>query len=71
LRFEDSSHHVVRLFAVDEDPLPHFEVHEQPEPVAVRPQTAVVLDFELLDGTGAEQSARERPVTENEFVDDR
>jgi hypothetical protein len=39
----DRTHDVARRFAVHKNPLPHFEVHEQPQAIAVAAQSAVVL----------------------------
>jgi hypothetical protein len=67
---DDCAHDVARRFAVDKNPLPHFEIHEQPQAIAVAAQSAVVLCGQLFHSSAAEQAAAERAWTQDELVDD-
>ena len=61
----------MRIFTIQEDPLPEFEVDEKPEAVAVVLETPLVFRGKPFDASGIEESAVEGPGAENELFEDR
>src|SRR5437879_2832227 len=54
--------------AVEEDPLPDFEVHQQPEPVAMLPDARAVLLREPPQDARLKESPPQRPRAEHELL---
>jgi hypothetical protein len=66
-----SAQHVARLFAVEKDPLPDFEIDEKPQPIAMLTQAVAMLVHQLRQGAPLEETARAGASAEHELVDDR
>src|SRR2546422_6973859 len=62
---------VGRILAVEEDPLPDFEVGEEPETIAVPLGARAMLLRQPAKGRRPEEAAGERARPEDEFLDDR
>src|SRR5206468_2194865 len=62
---------VGRILAVEEDPLPDFEVGEEPETIAVPLGAHAMLLRQPTQGRRPEEAAGERARPEDEFLDDR
>src|SRR5438105_996457 len=63
------AHHLGGGFAVAEDPMPDFEVDEQPEAIAVRFGSGPMLLDELPQAGAIVEASRLGPRREDELVD--
>src|SRR6185436_5876431 len=59
----------LRLLAVEEDPLPDLEIHEEPEAAPVVGGAGVVLQRQRPEDGRVEQIAPQRPGGEHELLD--
>src|SRR5437762_2024196 len=67
--FLDGAHDVGGPFTIAEDPMPDFEIEEEPQPIAVNVMSSPMLHDHPLQTRTIEESSRLGSRAEHEFVD--